>query len=163
MASDPTDPPDGYAIRVATIADVDALVSHRVNMFREMGLTIDESTDAQIFRRWLVESMQSNSYRAWVAGDVDGAVVAGGGITILPWPPGPNGTGGPLPFVYNVYTEPSHRRRGLARAIMETIHAWCRDAGYRRIGLAASASGQKIYEAMGYRAPAQPHLFLKLS
>ena len=31
------------------------------------------------------------------------------------WPPGPRYAGDRLAFVYNVYTEPAHRRRGLAR------------------------------------------------
>ena len=73
--------------------------------------------------------MPAGTYRAGSWKPTTGEIVAGGGITILPWPPGPRYRGDRLAFVYNVYTEPAHRRRGLARMVMEAIHAWCRDAG----------------------------------
>lgn len=46
---------------------------------------------------------------------------------------------------------------------MATIHQWCRESDYRRIGLAASSCGRPLYEAMGYRLPSQPYLFLAMS
>jgi GNAT superfamily N-acetyltransferase len=152
----------GYSVRAATDEDVDALVHHRASMFRDMGFALDARVDPHAFRRWLLDGLQSQAYWAWVVTDATGDIVAGGGVALLPWPPGPQGSGGPLPFVYNVYTEPAHRRRGLARLLMQTIHAWCRQQGYQRIGLAASAEGLPLYQSMGYRPPAEPHLFLRL-
>jgi GNAT superfamily N-acetyltransferase len=152
----------GYAVRVATIDDVDALVHHRMSMFRDMGLAVDEVRDRDAFRGWINDGLRSHTYYAWVVAPGDGAIVGGGGVAILPWPPGPHGTGGPLPFVYNVYTEPAHRRRGLARLLMDAIHTWCRERGYQRIGLAASSDGLPLYQSMGYRPPSEPHLFLRL-
>jgi GNAT superfamily N-acetyltransferase len=62
--------------------------------------------------------------------------------------------------VYNVYTEPAHRGRGLARRIMETIHSWCRAQGLKTVALNASEFGRPLYESMGY----QPNpAFLKLT
>ena len=87
----------------------------------------------------------------------------GGGITVLPWPPGPRELSGHLPIVYNIYTEPAHRRRGLARTIMQTIHAWCLEAGYRTVALAASDDGRSMYESLGYRESPQPYMFVTLS
>ena len=62
-----------------------------------------------------------------------------------------------MAFVYNVYTEPAHRRRGLARMIMDAIHAWCRDEGIGLVGLNASSQARPLYESMGYRADARSH------
>ena len=42
-----------------------------------------------VFRTWLGEMMPSGRYRAWRVETVNGEIAAGGGITILPWPPGP--------------------------------------------------------------------------
>lgn len=92
----------------------------------------------------------------------DGTVAAGAGITLPPWPPGPRELSGRLPIVYNVFTERSHRRRGLARMLMDTIHQWCRDAGYSVVGLAASTDGRSMYESLGYRESPQPYMFLRL-
>lgn len=128
-----------YHIRPATLDDVDALAHHRTGMFSDMGTAFDVTAVDHAFRAWLAETMPAGTYRAWVVetGSDDpaettskerhprrpGDIVAGGGVTILPWPPGPNYVGGRIAFVYNVYTERSHRRLGLARLVMETIHA----------------------------------------
>ena len=69
--------------------------------------------------------MPAGTYRAWLVEDEGAAIVAGGGITILPWPPGPRYPGDRIAFVFNVYTEPAHRRRGIGRLVMDAIHAWC--------------------------------------
>jgi hypothetical protein len=80
-------------VRAATIADADLLVHHRVGMFSDMGLTFDVPRLEAAFRAWLDTMMPSGAYRAWLVEDAAKEVVAGGGITILPWPPGP-GYGG---------------------------------------------------------------------
>jgi GNAT superfamily N-acetyltransferase len=64
--------------------------------------------------------------------------------------------------VYNVYTEPAHRRRGLARLIMETIQAWCGEHGVSSIALNASRDGQPLYEALGYSESPSPMMFLPI-
>src|SRR6266849_5444459 len=90
-----------------------------VGMFTDMGVPLDVPALQAAFREWLAEMMPSGTYRAWLVethsdqseaaphvSGVSGVVVAGGGITILPWPPGPRDMGDRLAFVYNVYTEP---------------------------------------------------------
>ena len=151
-----------YRIRLATLADADVLVRHRVAMFTDMGLTFDARELSDAFRVWLEELMPAGTYRAWLADSTEGGVAGGGGITIIPWPPGPRYAGDRLAFVYNVYTEPAHRRRGLARLIMETIHAWCRDEGIGSMALNASRDGKPLYEAMGYAESASPMMFLPI-
>ena len=70
--------------------------------------------------------------------------------------------GSRLAFVYNVYTEPAHRRRGLARAIMDAIHTWCREAGVTSVALNASPDGRPLYEALGYHVSPHPMMFLPM-
>jgi GNAT superfamily N-acetyltransferase len=160
-----------YHVRPATLDDVDTLVHHRVGMFSDMGTLFDVTAIENAFRAWLAEMMPAGTYRAWVVetgseGQAEaghrgrsGEIVAGGGITILPWPPGPNYVGGRIAFVYNVYTERSHRRLGLARLVMDTIHAWCRKNGIGVIALNTSQEGRPLYEAMGYQPAPSPLMF----
>jgi GNAT superfamily N-acetyltransferase len=89
-------------------------------------------------------------------------VVAGGGATIVPWPPGPQYLGNKLAFVYNVYTEPGHRRRGLSRLVMNAIHAWCRENGITSLALNASSDGRALYESIGYAVTPNPMMFCNL-
>ena len=152
-----------YRIRGATLDDADVLVHHRTRMFADMGVSMDDAAVEQAFRRWLASSIASGVYRAWVIETDAGEVVAGGGITVLPWPPGPRDLGDRLAFAYNVYTEPAYRRRGLGRMIMDAIHAWCREAGVGSVGLHASRDGQPLYESLGYRESPTPTMYLALN
>jgi GNAT superfamily N-acetyltransferase len=161
-----------HRVRQATLDDADVLVRHRVSMFTDMGVPLDAAALDSAFRRWLAETIPAGTYRAWLVetieeqdDDILGAktiVVAGGGITIVPWPPGPRYMGTRLAFVYNVYTEPAHRRRGLARLVMDAIHAWCREAGITSLALNASADGQPMYRSMGYAVTPSPMMFFAL-
>jgi len=117
---------------------------------------------ASRFRRWLFDALPSGVYRAWVAETSDGTIVGGGGIIVVPWPPGPNYPGDRLAFVYNLYTQPAHRRSGVARQIMDAIHAWCRSAGITSLALNASTDGRALYESMGYEESPAPMMFLAL-
>jgi GNAT superfamily N-acetyltransferase len=159
-----------YRIRPASLDDIDVLVHHRVAMFRDMGTAMDADDLARHFRSWLAEMLPQGTYRGWVVeAPRDGAgsgvpeVVAGAGITVLPWPPGPQFPGGTLAFVYNMYTEPPHRRRGLARMVMEAIHAWCRETGIPAAALNSSVEGQPLYESLGYRVRPNPMMVAILS
>jgi len=154
-----------YRVRAATLADADVLVRHRVGMFSDMGVAMDEAAVAAAFRRWLDDAMPAGGYRAWVVEDVGSRnhpIVGGGGLTILPWPPGPRYLSDRLAFVYNVYTEPAHRRRGVARLIMKTVHSWCRANRISSVALNASGDGRTLYESMGYRVSPHPMMFLAL-
>jgi GNAT superfamily N-acetyltransferase len=150
-----------YRVRPATARDHDILVGHRVRMFQDMGLDFDAAQLADAFGPWLTDMSAQGVYRAWVV-ESEGAVVAGGGLTILPWPPGPRYPGGRVAFVYNVYTEPAHRQRGLARRIMDAMHAWCKEEGIANVALNASRDGQPLYESMGYSITTSPMMFLAL-
>jgi GNAT superfamily N-acetyltransferase len=151
-----------YRVRTATIDDADALVRHRIGMFTDMGVPLDAATLGAAFRAWLATTMRDGTYRAWLAEDPAASIVGGGGITIVAWPPGPRYLGDRLAFVYNVYTEPAHRHRGVARLVMDAVHAWCRDSGVTSVALNTSTLGRSLYEAMGYRVSPNPMMFLAL-
>jgi GNAT superfamily N-acetyltransferase len=146
-----------YRVRAATLADIDALTRHRLGMFTDMGTTFDAPLIDGMFRAWLRDMMQAGEYLAWVCEaepartEEDTGIVAGAGITLLKWPPGPSPLRAErIAFVYNVYTEPPHRKRGLARRLMETVHAWCAEHGIAAVALNAAPAARHLYESMGY-------------
>lgn len=153
-----------YRVRTATLADLDTLVRHRLAMFTEMGTTFDAPLIDGLFRAWLSEMLPSGEYLAWLCETAAGEVAAGAAITLLKWPPGPS----PLrteriAFVYNVYTEMPHRKRGLARLLMETIHAWCNEHGVGAVALNAAPAAQHLYRTMGYVDAPSPMKWKMLS
>jgi GNAT superfamily N-acetyltransferase len=155
--------PSDYRIRAATLDDADVLVRHRVGMFTDMGLTMDVPRLETSFRAWLSALMPAGTYRAWLVESAGGQIVGGGGMTIVPWPPGPSYAGDRLAFVYNVYVDAAHRRHGLARLIMDAIHAFCRAEGITSVALNASRDGLALYQSMGYVESPNPMMFLSLA
>jgi GNAT superfamily N-acetyltransferase len=158
-----------YTVRRATLADSDVLIHQRVRMCQDIGTLSTNSDDVEHlsreYRTWLAGMLPAGEYVAWVAETIDDGtlrVVSGGGVTIIPWPPGPRGGITPVAFVYNVYTEPEHRGRGLARRIMEAIHVFCRENQIRSIALNASPFGQPLYEDLGYTVTKSPMMVLSL-
>lgn len=151
-----------YSIRTATITDIPYLVSHRERMFREMGIPAAFDDMAPAFELWLRQAIPRKTYLGWVAVAGDGAVAGGAGLVVIPWPPGPLSMDPRCGFVFNVYTEPAHRRQGLARRMMEAIHDWCRGEGIERLVLNASAFGEPMYRSMGYVPTDEPMMRLKL-
>jgi GNAT superfamily N-acetyltransferase len=151
-----------YRIRPASLADLDALAHHRIAMFTDMGVPLDADALGGTFRGWLGRAMPAGTYHAWVVEHPTDGTVAGGGITVIPWPPGPRYLGDRLAFVYNVYTEPAHRGRGLARRVMAAIHDWCRAEGITSLALNASTFGKPLYDSLGYVVTPSPMMFFAL-
>ncbi|MDH4064472.1 MAG: GNAT family N-acetyltransferase [Acidobacteriota bacterium] len=150
-----------YVIRVATALDVPHIVHHREQMFRDMGTRCDYAAMAEACTRWYREAVPDGAYRGWMA-EHETQVVGGGGLIVMPWSPGPLRFDPRCAFVFNMYVEPPHRGRDLARRLMEAMHAWCRSEGIERMALNASRAGQSVYERLGYAAVAEPMMRLDL-
>ena len=149
-----------YVIRPAVLDDTDILVHHRIAMFTDMGTPFDASMVERTFREWVRGRLASGEYLAWVCETASGEIVAGAGITLLIWPPGPRDIAGDrVAFVYNVYTEPGHRKRGLARRLIETIHIWCEEHGIGALALNAASAAAHLYKSLGYSDAPRPMMW----
>ena len=91
----------------------------------------------------------------------DGVVVGSGGITVYDSPPGP-GLAWREAYVMSMYTEPGHRGRGVARAVLAALLEFARAAGgVGRVWLRASAMGRSLYLGAGFE-PRDSYLQLHL-
>jgi ribosomal protein S18 acetylase RimI-like enzyme len=153
--------PEGFTIRRASTADLETLVEHRRAMFQNMGYSDQAAMRAmsEKFRVWLLEHMNAGDYLAWLATTPDGAIAAGTGLWLMDWPPHMIGRGR-RGNILNVYTETNFRRRGLARALMQTALDWCKQNGIDTIILHASPSGRSLYESLGFAATNEMRLRL---
>ncbi len=152
-----------YSIRPATVADIPHIVQHREAMFRDMGIPAAFADMAAAMELWLGHAIPSKTYQGWVAATEGGEVAAGGGLVVIPWPPGPMSLDPRCGFIFNVYTQPAHRKQGLARRLMDAIHDCCRAEGIERVVLNASAFGKPLYDAMGYVVTNEPMMRLRLA
>ncbi|MBI5667377.1 MAG: GNAT family N-acetyltransferase [Chloroflexi bacterium] len=141
-----------FTIQQATLADAPIIVAHRRRMFEDMGFDDTAILDAQEreFTGWLRERLENGRYRGWLAVNAAGEVVAGAGLWLLDWPPGPMGLAPFRGYILNVYTEPAYRKRGLARRLVQATIDWCHVQGIYAISLHASDEGRSVYESLGF-------------
>lgn len=69
---------------------------------------------------------------------------------------------GTVGYVFSVATDPDARRRGYARACMDTLLGWFRERGACRAQLTTSAEGAPLYASLGFRPKPDPLLELWL-
>ena len=151
-----------YSIRLATLADIPHIVEHRAQMFRDMGIPAEFEDMAAATDLWLRHAVPSHIYRGWMAVTDSGEVVGGGGLIVIPWPPGPMTMDPRCGFIFNVYTKPEHRKQGLGRRLMDAMHDYCRAEGVERVVLNASVFGKPLYDVMGYVVAEEPMMRLRL-
>jgi RimJ/RimL family protein N-acetyltransferase len=144
---------DGYRLRPATVADAAVLAAQRRAMFEAMWSLEAEAAGAleAATLRYLSRAVPAGEYRAWLI-EQRGTPVCGGGVQLRPLVPRPGHLDGrPEALILSVWTEPAHRRRGLATRVVGAILDGCRELGITRITLHASDEGRRIYERLGFR------------
>jgi len=142
-----------FSIRQATPADIDTIVTHRHQMFEEMGHTdpVKHVTFEAAFIPWLQERMANGRYLGWFAETGNREVVAGAGLWLQDWPPGYFDWSPYRGYILNVYTRPDYRRKGLARRLVQCSLDWCAVNNIRFVSLHYSDEGRSLYEAMGFQ------------
>jgi GNAT superfamily N-acetyltransferase len=140
-------------IRAATVDDVPTLVRHRRMMWWDMGRRDEGALDLMEngAREYFNAAVRDGSYRGFLAVNERGEVIGGGGVVISPWP-GVLGQREPKrAMILNMYVEREYRCRGIARELMKTMIAWCKENGFLRVGLHASDEGKPLYESLGFQ------------
>lgn len=69
---------------------------------------------------------------------------------------------GSVGYVFSVATDPDARRRGYARACMETLLDWFRERGASYVNLTASAEAEPLYASLGFVRKPDPAMGLTL-
>jgi ribosomal protein S18 acetylase RimI-like enzyme len=137
-------------IRLATLDDLDTIVHHRRAMFRDMGYTSGLDEMSARFRPWLRRKMEAGEYLGWFALAPDSSIAAGLGLWLMDWPPHVIASGPWRGNILNVYTEPAHRRAGMARALMQIALDWSAANHVSVVILHASEEGRGLYESFGF-------------
>lgn len=138
-------------VRALQPDDLDLVCRHREAMFLEAGYAADTlRTMTAHFRDWLAPRLVDGRYFGFLLMDGD-MPVAGIGLMVIDWPPHPaHPTQDKRGYVLNVYVEPTHRKRGLARQLMRLAEA---DFAQRGLGFAilhATEMGRPLYAGMGW-------------
>ena len=142
-----------YSIRLATPDEAPILAEMRRRMFLDMGKPDDERIRrvVEAFVPWIADAIRKERYIAWVATSSKGEIVSNAGMLLLEWPPNTRDLNLVRGYIMNVWTHPDHRRRGLARRLMEAVLAEAKRREIKVTALHASDYGRALYEQLGYR------------
>ncbi|MDR3436592.1 MAG: GNAT family N-acetyltransferase [Telmatospirillum sp.] len=140
-------------LRPLKLDDLELVCRHREEMFREAGRSRDTlNAMREPFRRWLELRLARAEYFGFVA-ELAGEPIGGIGLMAIEWPPHP---AHPLDarrgYVLNVFVEPEHRGRGVARALMAASDE---EFARQKLGYAilhATDAGKPLYERIGWAA-----------
>ncbi len=145
---------DKHKFRLATPDDAPTITQHRYKMFVAMGHD-PEQTRRAVFEvghdEWVRAKIERGEYLGIMAENEQGEVIAGAGLWLIEWIPGPNAPNGLTGYVCNVFTEEAYRGKGIARRMMEMILDECRRRKLKRVSLHASDFGRPLYESMGFK------------
>lgn len=158
----PRTPAPRITIRLASVADIPEILRQRRHMYEDMHYTDSVALDrmCSLTADYLRIAIPNGSFLAWLAGEFD-RTVAGGAVIISPWPAHAYDLECRRATILNVYTDPDHRRRGIARQLMETMIHWCKQQGLARVTLHASDDGRHLYESLGFQPSNEMRLNLR--
>jgi GNAT superfamily N-acetyltransferase len=121
-------------------------------MFLDMGLVDEDDAEKLIAASapWFIDVMKHGLYKGWVV-ELNGQIVAGGGLHLSEIGPLP-GTFrvGSSAHIANVYTHAQHRKRGIARSLLNEMLRWCQDSWIDQVTLTASNDGRALYSSLGF-------------
>ena len=151
---------DDLRLRRGTPADLEVVLQHRREMFDDMKMGGDFEAAEPLSRDFFGRAFAEGNYHAWFFEDSSGRIMAGGGVILVEYHPSPMDPRARRPWVVNVYVDPTHRRLGLARRLMDVMIEWTRKERYAHLLLHASNDGRPLYESMGFAATNEMRLKL---
>lgn len=139
------------ALRPVRVGDAETITAHRHRMFVDAGWPDDERMRAMsaAFRPWVTAKLQANQYFGWLALDRE-RVVAGIGMMAIDWPPHPRHLEPLRGYLLNVFTEPTYRRRGIARRLVVRAVEEAKERGLHLVTLHATPMGKPLYAELGF-------------
>jgi ribosomal protein S18 acetylase RimI-like enzyme len=158
--------PPAIIARRATEHDVAALVDLRSLMFSAMGSDVGDRSAAWRVAAtlWFEEQLARPQQCACfvIEHPADGVVSAAVGICDAR-APSPHDVSGTHGHVFNICTEPAHRRRGYGQACLTALVNWFRtETEVTVVHLNATPEGAGMYTSAGFSEPAFPTMRLRL-
>lgn len=138
--------------RRATPEDLPVLTKTRIEVLRAANRLPAEADLAEVERQsreYYAWALQNGSHTAYLVFE-GGAFVGAGGISYFRVMPTCHNPTGRKAYIMNMYTAPSHRRRGVATHTLQLLVEDARAKGVQAISLEATPMGRPLYEAFGF-------------
>lgn len=113
-----------FSIHKAGISDVDQIVKIRLAFLQELDRDLLGDNYQKLLeqtKEYFVRKMQEQELHTWFVLEKE-KIVASGSLLIIEMPPTIDGYGGGLEgYIFNVYTLPEYRKKGLAKKLTTEI------------------------------------------
>ena len=136
-------------LRRATPSDAAGLTRLRAHMHAAMGDATTPAWEA-VCTDTFARRLAGDAFVAYVVEDV-GELVSGGAGWLEEHLPSPYQLDGRRGHIASMSTDPSARRRGHARTVLQALLEWMREQGLGRVDLRATPDGRPLYEELGFR------------
>ena len=138
--------------RQADLSDIPLLVRTRIQVLRAVNHleeTVDLSAVAQQSQDYYCRALRDGSCIVYLVFD-NGQVVGTGGISFFRVMPTYHDPTGEKAYIMNMYTAPTHRRRGIAIHTLDLLVSAAKARGVTHISLEATDMGRPLYQAYGF-------------
>jgi ribosomal protein S18 acetylase RimI-like enzyme len=154
---------ESTAVRRAGPQDAGEVVRLAALMYEALGWD-PASEDWRRAACELLNSRPHEEFNVLVVDDPDtaGRLAAIGGASIATRLPGPRNPTGRVGYIQWISTDPSRRRRGLARLITAGLLDWLEERGASAVELHATTEGEGLYRALGFTPGEHPALRARL-
>ncbi len=151
-----------FRVDFATPDDIDLLVAHRLNMWREIRPELDSEIDEseKLTRDWIQRRLAAGRLVGFITKAPGGRAAGSGCLWVREEQPRPTNRRQEVPYLMSMYTEKEFRRKGVAKLIVKSALKWCADHKYERIVLHASEAGRPLYQAFGFESSSEMGLKL---
>jgi len=150
-------------IRKATVADIDLLIKLRIDYLLEENKvqSLQDAEDIEkklhdYFEKWI----PNGNFIAFLAGD-GGDIYSAAFLSIVERPPR-TAASYLVGTVYNVFTYPPYRRKGIATKVMRVLLEEAKLLGVVSVDLLATEDGKPLYEKLGFQIADYTSMRIKL-
>lgn len=136
-------------IRLAGQSDAGLITGLRCLFLDELGQQLQDGF-ADHLRGWIEEALRDGRLLVWLA-EAEGRAVGCAAVNPYPHMPSLQYPGGRGWYLLNVFVRPTHRRAGVAAALLAAVGASAREQGVDAMSLHSTADAHGLYERFGFR------------
>ena len=140
-------------IRKATGADVDLVVSSRLDFLRAVRATEVLEGESKLeaeTRSFFLAEWEAGKLHTWLAEDA-GQLVGIVSVLLWPRPPRPEDLRVADGYIINMFTRPDRQREGIGAELLSQCLESARELGVGRFVLHSTDDGRQLYESAGFR------------
>lgn len=134
--------------RRLTEKELSTFINMRINQLREEGAKEDFNLTSAL-KQYYTRHMADGTFVSWLAFDGD-KIIGTSGMSFVEKPPYFGCPSGKIGLLSSMFTEPSYRRKGIAKELLSRVINDAREYGCGTVQITASDIGIKLYSNFGF-------------